>query len=417
MSNSLRYSPARATDTPSDEGSMTDQGPNLGARSFRPVLLAGLVVIAIGIGVGAGSLLARAVGSSRPTASIVIALPSAPSVPGLQATAEPSPTPSPEPTPALVPAPLTGLPILEAAALQHPIAVMIDDQRNARPQSGFNAAAQVWQAPAEGGIPRYLMIYQDRLPPEIGPIRSARQYFIEWAAEWKALFVHIGGSGQAMATLAARGQGQLVYNADGFRFDGTDMWRIKERAAPHNVYSDADHLRAMAAKVGATDVPLTPVWSFGDPVAAEARPTGTSIAIHYPYETITYRYDPVGDRYRRFIDLSDVQQIDAADGQPVAPANVVILRMQFSPLNDGHPEKKRLEAQDVGSGAAIISSGGRIILGTWRKAAEGAPTLLFGPKGTPVTLTAGQTFVQVIALSYSYEAIEGTVPGNDRRQF
>ena len=401
---------------------MTDQRTNPGRRPFGPVLLTGLVVVAIGIGIGAGSLLAGAVGFQGPTASAAAALPSAAVGPTVTPSTEPLPTPTPSPvptpvpTPVLVPAPLTGLLVLEAPALQHPIAVMIDDQQAARPQSGFNAAAQVWQAPAEGGIPRYMLIFQDTLPAAVGPIRSARQYFIEWAAEWKAMYVHVGGSGQAMSTLAAGGHGRLVYNADGFRFEGTMMWRIKERAAPHNVYSDAEHLRAMAIKVGATDGPITPVWSFGDRLGSATRRIGTTLAIHYPYETVTYRYDADTDRYRRFIDRSPTQQIDAADGQPVAPTNVVILRMRFGPLNDGHPEKKRLEARDVGTGEAIISTGGLIIHGTWSKASAGAPTLLFGADGRQVTLTAGQTFVQVIALSYPYEVVQGTDPANEPRE-
>lgn len=397
---------------------MTDQGENPGRRSFSPVLVAGLVVLAIVVGVGAGSLLGQAVGELAPSASNGAAVPSTTGDPDIGPSPSPSPrpTPSPAPTPVLVPGPLTGLPVLETSALQHPIAVMVDDHRDARPQSGFNAAAQVWQAPAEGGVPRYMMIFQDTLPAAVGPIRSARQYFIEWAAEWKALYAHVGGSGQAMATLANSGHGQLVYNADGFRFEGTDMWRITDRSAPHNVYSDGDHLRSMADKVGATDGPIAPVWSFGDPPTVMARAIGTTIAIHYPYETVTYRYDAAADRYRRFIDGSVVQQIDAADGQPIAPTNVVILRMRFGPLNDGHPEKKRLEAQDVGTGEAIISSGGLVIHGTWSKASPDAPTLLFGPDGAPVTLTAGQTYVQIIALSYAYEVVQGQIPWDERRE-
>ena len=70
-----------------------------------------------------------------------------------------------------------------------------------------------------------------------------------------------------------------------------------------------------------------------------------------------------------------------------------------------------IEAGDVGTGEAIISTGGRIIHGSWSKDSIAGPTLLFGPDGRPVTLTAGQTFVQVIALSYTDEATQGTVPG------
>ena len=92
----------------------------------------------------------------------------------------------------------------EEAAAHHPIAVMIDDHRGARPQSGFNSAAIVFQAPAEGGIPRYMLVFQDKIPAGVGPIRSARQYYIEWASEWRAMYVHFGGSPRkVLRTIAA----------------------------------------------------------------------------------------------------------------------------------------------------------------------------------------------------------------------
>jgi hypothetical protein len=314
-----------------------------------------------------------------------------------------------------VAAPLTGLPASPEAATWHPIAVMVDDHRDARPQSGFNAAAVVWHAPAEGGIPRYMLIFQDSLPEAVGPVRSARQYYIDWASEWNAVYVHVGGSPEAMETLRAQGHGQLVWNADEFRYGGTYLWRIAERAAPHNVYSDAEHLRQLVTAVGATDGPLQPAWTFAAGAAGEARPVGTALTVTYPYETITYRYDAASNTYRRYIDGATEPQIDAADGQVVAPANVVILRVRFGALNDGHPEKHRLDAEDVGSGEAIVSTNGRIISGTWSKDSVSGATLLIGPDGVPVTLTAGQTFVQVIALSYPYDVAEGRVPGDGTR--
>lgn len=402
---------------------MTEPSPGAARqRVLGPLLIVALALFAIILGAGGGSLLAAAIGPSGTPgpSSTGVATGPTPSQSDAPPTASPPPTPTPaptpEPTPVLVPAPLTGLPVTEAAALQHPIAVMVDDHKDARPQAGFNAADVVWQAPAEGGIPRYMLIFQSRLPSSVGPIRSARQYYIEWAAEWRAMYVHIGGSGQAMSTLAAKGHGQLVYNADGFRFDGSDMFRVSTRISPHNLFSDAEHLRHMAATVGADDGPIAGAWSFSAPLAADARRGGTTITIHYPYETIAFRYDPATNTYRRFIDRSKTPQVDDADGRVVSPTNVVVLRMRFGALNDGHPEKHRLEADDVGSGEAIISTNGRIIRGTWKKAAIGAPTLLFDAAGAPVELAAGQTFVQVIALSYPFEVTQGTLDGTGRHQ-
>jgi hypothetical protein len=376
-----------------------------------------LVVVAVGGGGGFGAFLASvasgpwsvaAASKTPPSAATTTIPPSVP--PSLEPTPRPTPEPTPVPTPRLVPAPLTGLLVSPEEAIRHPIAVMIDDHRDARPQSGFNAAAVVWQAPAEGGIPRYMLVFQDSVPASVGPVRSARQYYIEWAAETNAVYVHAGGSPGALATLRSQGRGQLVWNADEFRYGGTYLWRSPDHVAPHDVYTDGDNLQAMAAAVGATDAPVPAAWTFGPALRAEARPFGTTLTVTYPYETITYRYDVATNSYRRYIDDAAEPQVDAADGLVVAPSNVVILRMRFGSLNDGHPEKHRLDADDVGSGAAIISSNGRIIRGSWSKDSVAGPTRLFDAAGQPVTLTAGQTFVQVIALSYAYEVSEGRVP-------
>jgi hypothetical protein len=393
---------------------VTDSGRAMRNQPLRRALVGLLVLGAVAGGVGLGAVLASVVSqpgsaaaaSRTPTETPTIAT----LAPTSRPTPRPTPEPTPEPTPRLVAAPLTGLLVSPEDAVRHPIAVMIDDHKDARPQSGFNAAAVVWQAPAEGGIPRYMLIFQDSVPALIGPVRSARQYYIEWAAEWNAVYVHSGGSPGALATLRSDGHGELVWNADEFRYGGSYLWRNPDRVAPHNVYSDGERLRALAARVGAPDGPIEPAWSFGPGLGGESRRVGTTLTVNYPYETITYRYDAVANTYRRYTDQAAEPQVDPADGRVVAPSNVVVLRMRFGALHDGHPEKRRLDAEDVGSGEAIISTNGRIIEGTWSKDSTSGATRLFGVDGAPVTLTAGQTFVQVIALSYTYEVSEGSVP-------
>ena len=306
----------------------------------------------------------------------------------------PSPGVVPSPTPALVPAPLTGLMVAPALAARHPIAVMVDDQADARPQSGFNAASIVWQAPAEGGIPRYMMVFGEGDPPSVGPVRSSRQYFITWAAEWRALYIHVGGSPQAMATLAASGTGQLVFDGDEYRWGGTYLWRITGRFPPHNVYTDGKHLRALAARVGATAPAAGPAWTFGPAAPLAERPAGARLSITYPANQVDYRYDRDTNAYVRFV--GGQPQVDAGDGRQVAPENVVVMTVVFGPLNDGHPNKKRLEAQNIGRGPAWIATNGVTSRGTWRKASTNAPTLFYGSDGKEVALTAGQTFIQVV---------------------
>lgn len=374
----------------------------------------GLVAVVVVGAAGTGALslgvaptpLPEPVAETLPTPSV-----NAAPTPTPDPTPSPSPTPSPTPvpTPVLVPAPLTGRMVAEHDANQHPIAVMVDDAPAARPQSGFNAASVVWHAPAEGGVPRYMFVFQEQMPQDVGPVRSARYYYITWAAEYRAVYAHVGGSPQAQATLRTQGNGQLVYNADQFRWGHTYYRRVRERTAPHNVYSDAKSLRIMATKVGAENGPLEPAWRFAPDAPLAERPSGGIIRVDYPYNKVTYRYDRATNTYLRGVS-GEKEQIDAATGERVAPSNVVVMLMSFGPLNDGS-NKHRLEADVVGSGKAWIASNGRTIVGTWEKRNLTDPTRFYDGDGEPVVLTAGQTFIQVMPLGSNVTIKDGSLPG------
>ena len=255
-----------------------------------------------------------------------------------------------------------------------------------------------------------MMIFQDRIATSVGPVRSARYYYIAWAAQWRAMYVHVGGSPQAMQALATQGNGQLVYNADEFRWGGRYLWRVTERSAPHNVYTDGKHLRQLAKRVGALDQQLQPAWQFAPDRPLARRPVGGRISMAYPANRIQYDYDRNSNTYERSVTGSK-HQIDAADNTQVAPKNVVIMLVHFGPLNDGHyAQKHRLEATVVGSGRAWIATNGRTIRGTWRKTSLTGPLQFFDGRGRPVTLTIGQTFVQVMPTGSLVTVVDGKVP-------
>jgi hypothetical protein len=387
-----------------------------GAALFLAVTLAmgtivGAVAGALLAEPGASPLALASPGSSptstvEPSGNVAPAEPS----PVPVATAEQTATPTPAPTPVMVPAPLTGLPTTPALASRHVVAVMVDDQVDARPQSGFSQAGIVWQAPADGGIPRYMMLFGDGDPVAVGPVRSARYYFIAWASEWNAVYVHVGGSPQALSTLhSAQGRGGLVYDADEFRYGGKYLWRIKQRSAPHNVYTDGSHLQALVQLVGAKPVPSqAPIWQYGAAAGLSSRPDGGTIVVPYLANQIRYTYDRATNTYPRSV-TGEASQTDAGSTVRVAPTNVVIISMAFAPLNDGSA-KHRLEAQLAGRGTAWIATNGRTVKGSWSKQSVSAPTLLFGPDGKPATLTPGQTFVQVVQTGTRITINDGTVP-------
>jgi hypothetical protein len=366
-----------------------------------------IVVSALGIGTAAG-LAAANFAPFQATPDPIAAASASPSAtaaptpsPSQTAAATPrptaSPSPTPVPTPVLVPAALDGVMVPPAVAARRPIAVMIDDLSPARPQSGFTSASVVWHAPAEGGIPRYMMMFQENLPSLLGPVRSSRYYYIAWAAEWRSMYVHAGGSPQALATLRAKGRGQYVYNAENFRYEGVYLWRLRTRSSPHNVYTDGTNLRKLARAIRAPDYtqPAAPVWSFARDAAFGNRPVGGTIDVGYLANHIHYAYDRATNTYLRGV-TREPKQVDAANGKRVAPKNVVIMLVHFGPLNDGHPNKKRLEADLIGKGTAWIATNGRTIRGTWRKDGITKPTRFFDGAGQPVTLTVGQTFIQVL---------------------
>ncbi len=380
-----------------------------GPRPRRRAILVTALVAALVVGACASSTSPR----PSPGGSAPVAVPTpggAPSpTPAASGDPGPSPTPTstagptPVPTPALAVAPLTGRLVKPELAARHPIAVMVDDHWDARPQSGFTEASIVWQAPAEGGIPRYMMLFGEGNPKSVGPVRSARLYFVQWAAEWNAVYVHAGGSPQAKAILASQGTGQLVYNADEFRWGGHYLWRSTDRLAPHNVYTDGKNLRALSARVGAEPVDAQPKWKFADDAPLEQRPAGARIALSYQYGSFAYRYQRATNTWRRY--LGGKLQRDRANNQVVAPKNVIIMVVRFSLLGAGN--KGRLEAGSIGTGKAWIATNGTTIKGTWKKNSVAGPTRFYDASGKQVVLTRGQTFVQVVPSGTPLQFVKG----------
>jgi Protein of unknown function (DUF3048) N-terminal domain/Protein of unknown function (DUF3048) C-terminal domain len=388
-------------------------------RRIAILLVAITLVAGVAAGVVAGNLVGSPGVSPTPGVALAIATPAPTPTPTPEPTPTPAPTPAPTPTPEptptpaptprIVAAPLTGMPVTEAVAKRPVIAVMIDDLSAARPQSGLSQASIVWQAPAEGGIPRYMALFQDTDPKSVGPVRSSRLYFIAWAAEWRAVYVHSGGSPQALALLnSSQGKGKVVYNADEFRWGGRYLYRLKTRSAPHNVYSDAKKIRALVKAVGAKPIAYKAAWQFAPDAPLAERPQGSKIAVPYLANKISYAYDRASNTWLRSVSVEG-RQVDAGTKQRIAPKNVVIMFMSFAPLNDGS-KKHRLEAQFTGKGSAWIATNGKAVKGTWRKASMTAPTRFYLPGGSQATLTMGQTFVQVVPLGTKITVKNGTVP-------
>jgi hypothetical protein len=335
--------------------------------------------------------------ASAPTPALIAAT-SSPAPATARPTPRPTPTPSatPEPTvPALAAADLDGMLVDPAVAHRLPLAVSIDDNRIARPQSGFNATSIVWQAPADGYETRYLLVFQELDATDIGPVRSARIYIAHWAAELEAGLGHYGGDRLTRRWMEAN-RGKAFTDVDGMGAGNSAYHRISSRKAPHNAYTSTAEVWRVAAKLGGgaainAAVHLRP---FRDDGPAADRPASQTISIPYRTGTVAYAYDPATNAYRRLLDGKP--HVDPMDGKPVTARTVVVLYMAFRTDNKIEPGHNRPVLGYIGSGPATIFMEGTAIQGTWSKKSETAPTLILGPDGKELPLIRGRIFIQVV---------------------
>lgn len=194
-------------------------------------------------------------------------------------------------------APFTGL-RGEKEFTDRPVLVTINNHPHARPQSGIANADIVYEMVAEGNITRLLALFQSELPETIGPVRSARDYFIEIASGLDSFYVAHGYSPEARELLASG----IVDSINGMQYDGTLFSRSSDRVAPHNSYTSAEHIREGMEKVGAhTQIEKIPPFSYyesvdGAKIGAVASVIdvryGMSEDFHhvYTYDTLTQQY-------------------------------------------------------------------------------------------------------------------------------
>ena len=304
------------------------------------------------------------------------------------AAASTSTTPPPPPPPPPVYWPLTGLESGEVAA-RPALAVKIENSVDARPQTGLNSADIVWEQVVEGGITRFVAVYHSTVPAEVGPVRSLRPMDAAIAGPLDGLMAFAGGLRPFVDAATAEGLQVLGDEGSGF-------YRVKTRYAPHNLYADpakllaradAAHQTAPAAQftVAAPDQQSTAVVAGAPAAALTLKLSGVS----HPRWT----WDPAGQWLRAEGNNPAVE----ADGTPLRAANVVVLRVTVvnTPFRDpaGNPVP---ETQMVGTGEALVATGGRTLTATWTKNSAGEPVTLTGADGQPVLLAPGNTWVELV---------------------
>ncbi|MGN7408723.1 DUF3048 domain-containing protein [Sporosarcina sp. SAFN-010] len=282
-------------------------------------------------------------------------------------------------------APFSGMAV-ESADLR-PILATVNNHPLARPQSGLSQADVVYEVFAEGNITRLLALYQSQIPEEIGPIRSARDYFIEIADGLDAFYIAHGYSPDAHALLTAG----MVDNINGMQYDGTYFVRSKERKAPHNSYISTEHIeQAMEDLSIDTEIREVPALSFHpDADSAKLGEIASTIVVGHPDPnfTSTYTFDAETKTYERSV--NGIITTDKGDDKKVTPTNIVVMEAPYTTID----AEGRQSLDLTKGGPAILFQNGVALTLEWKQI-DGVITPV--QNGVPAKLVPGQTWFHIV---------------------
>lgn len=272
----------------------------------------------------------------------------------------------------------------------YPLAVIIENQDLARPQTGLDRADVVYEALAEGGITRFLAVYATQDADTVGPVRSARHYFVNWAREHSAPLVHIGSSPQGYAALAGSGLWTLEET-----YERGAFWRSPARRAPHNAYTNTLRAREILSRRPVQPGSLGGLQFKNGDNGRLAGGAASEASIRYgPWAYgVGWAYDADWNEYVRW--MNGAPHVDAVTDEPIRAANVLVVWVDSWPM-DG---QGRLDFAQVGQGRLIALVDGVAIEGTWAKRSLDAVTEYLGSDGQPIPLNAGPTWIQVLPQS------------------
>lgn len=291
---------------------------------------------------------------------------------------------------------INGILVDEKISEQRPIAVMIENHPDSRPQSGLDKADLVYETLAEGGITRFVGIFQTDQKSKIGPIRSARDYFAEIANELEAGFVHVGGSDEVLAQLS-EGFYKNLTDINEY-FNGSYFERIKTRLAPHNAYATLEKLNQyLTDKKQSTEASFDS-WKFKDDQPIEqVKRTAENISINFstPSYDVKYTYDPSQNNYFRSL-AGKPHLMNNLETKAQTELKAKSIIVQFVPVSAiAGDEKARIDINLKGQGKAIIFQDGQAINATWKKTGS-SRTKYYTEENKEISFNRGQIWIELV---------------------
>jgi len=284
---------------------------------------------------------------------------------------------------------IDGLPAPAGGENSPVYAVIVENNVDARPLSGLARASLVYEAPVEGGITRFLAIFSaDEKVPEIGPVRSARPYFIDFGEEFGGIFAHVGGSDAALDQLGAEKKNLVDLNQ---YFKSEYFWRDEKRYAPHNVYTSSELLAAANKKLGVPP-PAYDGWLFKADLPLDRRPEKNEIAVDSPMSAyrIEWIYDRAHNNYLRY-EGGKIQK--DKNGPVVRAKNVIILKTEIEIID----AITRRAIRTAGEGEATVFRDGEAISARWKKEGMTSRLKFYDSNGDEILFNTGPTWIEIVS--------------------
>jgi hypothetical protein len=281
-------------------------------------------------------------------------------------------------------APYTGEIVDEKTSKNIAVMAIIENSNDARPQSGLIDADIVYETMAEGGIPRFIALFQKNTPSRIGPIRSARPYFINIAREYNLPFGHCGYSDEAKAMI----EKNKLMSINEFFFTGF-YWRDRERKAPHNLYTSAKRLRDAASSRGYIKETKTKLNFNKGFWESDSHSIASSLNLKLnKYYSTSYIYKN-GKYYKS---MNNINSLNKEDNKPIAVSNIVVQATSIKL----QPDNLHLEVSLTGEGTGYVLSNGKYTKMKWTKKDITSPTILTDENGLNIPFSPGNTWWHII---------------------
>ncbi|WIF94793.1 DUF3048 domain-containing protein [Caminicella sporogenes] len=283
--------------------------------------------------------------------------------------------------------PLTGLYIEKEQLNPRPIAVMIDNYYKARPQAGLSEADIIYEILAEGNITRYMAIIYSSKPSTIGPVRSARPYFISKALEYDPLYVHVGGSPQALKDVKALKMADI----DALSCGKNTFWRKRHKPIPNNMYTSYEALIKEAHRRKYKANGNFKTLSFNE---EDTDIEGQILKdIKFPYRknyVSEFRYNDEEKLYYRYI--NNKPHRDEVTKIHLSAKNIIVQYTNTKVIDS----KGRLDVNLIGKGKGFYITNGKIMKIIWKKGSRRDITRFYDLNENEIKLNPGITWYQIV---------------------